>query len=220
MVGRALGSRAQRPARGRRADACRPLSDLGRRGQVARRRPRGFLPEPQLRRLHHHLHDDGRRPERGRRLRRPARSRLRRVLRGRRLRGGLAGLPPVQPDHVSPRLGRSLRRAAGYPPLDLADPDPCRYLHRRRRHRDRPSDPPLARGLPRDRHARLRRDRAAVRAQRRQSRAASTSRTGRSASRPSTRRASARRCTTRSACPCRSSSRSTARSSSSGRRSP
>ena len=58
-------------------------------------------------------------------------------------------------------------------------------------HRDRPADPAAARRLPRDRHARLRRDRAAVRAERRQRRSASTSRTARSGSPRSTRSASA-----------------------------
>ena len=58
-------------------------------------------------------------------------------------------------------------------------------------HRDRPADAPPARRLPRDRDARLRRDRAAVRPQRRQRRSASTSRTARSGSPRSTRSASA-----------------------------
>ena len=54
------------------------------------------------------------------------------------------------------------------PLLDLADPAAGGDRHRLRRHPDRPADAAPARRLPGDRHARLRRDHPADRAERRQ----------------------------------------------------
>ena len=67
------------------------------------------------------LHDDGGRPERRRRLLRPARPRLRRLLRDRRLHRGLARLGPVPAGatSTSARSG-SAARGARDPHLDLA----------------------------------------------------------------------------------------------------
>ena len=73
-----------------------------------------------------HLRDDGDRPEHRRRLRGPARSRLRRLLRDRRLHGGLVRLSALLLGRLRVRRDR---RAAGrrrHPHLDLARP------HRRR----------------------------------------------------------------------------------------
>ena len=83
----------------------------------------------------------GARPQHRRRLRGPARPRLHRVLRGRRLRVRAAGEPALQPapavlDHPADRRGGRL---------------PLRRAARR-------ADAEAARRLSRDRHARLRRD--------------------------------------------------------------
>ena len=129
---------------------------------------RGLRPRPQLGRDHDRLHDDGRRPEHRRRLRGPARPRLRRLLRCRRVHGRLVRLAAVRPVDVPLRLGRDQQGRARHPSLDLARPAAGGPLHDDRRHPDRPADPAAARRLPRDRDARLRRDRPAVRPQRRQ----------------------------------------------------
>ena len=111
---------------------------------------RAALPDPGLRlvpgrpdgHLHDRLHDDGRRPEHRRRLRGPARPRLRRLLRDRRLHDGLVRLGAVRgPEVLEPEVrdrqlpgrGRAedelqlrRRRRAGrhrrHPPLDLPRP--------------------------------------------------------------------------------------------------
>ena len=74
----------------------------------------------------------------------------------------------------------------GLPLLDLARPADGRHRDGGRRRAHRPADAAPARRLPRDRDARLRRDHAADRAQRRQPVRRSTSRTGRAGSRRST----------------------------------
>ena len=114
------------------------------------------------------LHDDGRRPERRRRLLRPARPRLRRLLRDRRLHRRLARLGPVPAGELPLRLGRHQPRRARDPHLDLAGAAHRGAADRLRGSPDRVTDAAPARGLPRDRDARLRRDHPAVRAQRRQ----------------------------------------------------
>ena len=106
----------------------------------------------------------------------------------------------------------------GHPHLDLARAADRRPLHAARRHHHRAADPAPARRLPRDRDARLRRDRPAGRAQRRTTSSASTSRMARSASARSTRPASAASAS-RSACRSATSSRSSRAQSSSVRRS-
>ena len=127
-----------------------------------------FVPSRQLDGDHDRLHDDGRRPEHRRRLRGTARPRLRRLLRGRRVRGGLVRVAAVRPVDVPLRLGRDQQGRARDPSLDLARPAAGGPLHDGGRHPDRPADAAAARRLPRDRDARLRRDRPAGRAQRRQ----------------------------------------------------
>ena len=127
------------PVRG--AAAVRPLVGLA--DPVPRRR----LPAPRvleqpvrpLRRLHHRpLHAARARAERRRRLGRPARSRLRRLLRDRRVRVCAAQLRPLRDPHVVGPL------------------DPDRRDHRRtRRPAARAAVETVIRGLPRDRHALL-----------------------------------------------------------------
>ena len=71
-------------------------------------------------------------------------------------------------DKVTFHLGSAVSGdLPGHPPLHVARPRPRRRVHDDRRHRHRASDAPAARRLPRDRDARIRRDRPAVRAQRR-----------------------------------------------------
>ena len=71
--------------------------------------------------------------------------------------------------------------------ISIWAPDPRRHRHRPHRHPHRPAHAATARRLSGDRHARLRRDPASDRAQRRQPRAGSTSPTGRTGSRRSIR---------------------------------
>ena len=106
------------------------------------------------------LRDDGDRAEHRRRLRGPARSRLRRLLRDRRLHRCLARLAALQLGRLDFEFG-AIGVPAGrrrHPHLDLDRP-------RRRGDHDgdrgrahRPADAATAGRLPRDRHARLRRD--------------------------------------------------------------
>ena len=119
------------------------------------------------------LHHDGRRAEHRRRLRGAARPRLRRVLRDGRVHRRV-----VRRRSSSREVPARLRTSA---PSGI-DSRTAGGIHvsiwlllaaRRRRHRalrdhDRPADAAAARRLPRDRDARLRRDPAADRAQRRQ----------------------------------------------------
>ena len=125
-----------------------------------------FIPGDGLDGDHDRLHDDGRRAEHRRRLRRPARPRLRRLLRRRCVHLGLVRLAAVRPVDVPFRLGRDLEGGAGDSPLDLAGAPDCRSLHGARGHPDRPADAETAWRLPRDRDARLRRDHPAGRSQR------------------------------------------------------
>ena len=80
------------------------------------------------------LHDDGARPQRRRRLCRPARPRLRRVLRGRGVRRRLARVAPVRGHHLPLRLG-AVGRPAGHPHLHVARSRRRRRLHDGRRDR-------------------------------------------------------------------------------------
>ena len=115
------------------------------------------------------LHRDGAGPEHGGRLRRPARPRLRGVLRARRLHVGLVQLGLLR-RRQHPRRRRASTVSAT-----------CRGIHlnwllvvvdrrahlRVRRHHHRPADAAPARRLHRDRHPGLRRDRPRLRHQRR-----------------------------------------------------
>ena len=98
------------------------------------------------------------RPQHRRRLRRPARPRLRRLLCGRRLHAGPARLAAAD-RHLPGDRRRLPERAA----RALVGGDPARRgggRHRRRAARG--TDAEAARRLPGDRHPRLRRDRARV----------------------------------------------------------
>ena len=159
-------------------------------------RDRRPVPDPHRRELalgreraHHHesaehgrdggrdrLRDDGARPEHGRRLRRAARPRLRRVLRHRCVLRGVVRVAALRsPRHqhrpaehrLQPRRRRGLRGRGRHPPLDLdgAAHRCCDHRYRRRAHRA--ADAAVTRRLPRHRHARLRRDGGAGCAQRR-----------------------------------------------------
>ena len=155
-------------------------------------RDRRLHPEDGLDGRDDRVHDDGDRPQHGRRLRRAcSTSATSPSTRSARTRQG--GSP-----RSSSTRSRSTSAPSGIPDglpgihismwLDPADRRPADDA---RRDRDRPADAPAARRLPRHRHARIRRDRAAVRAERRQRRSASTSRTARSGSPRSTRSGSA-----------------------------
>ena len=110
-----------------------PLSRL-------RRQPADGHPDhPQLpglrrhRRLHHHLRDHGRRPERRRRLRGPPRPRLRRVLRHRGVHGGWLASGHFQ--QVTFHFGAvGITQDLRDPHLDLARADLRGHRHGRRRH--------------------------------------------------------------------------------------
>ena len=125
----AVAAGRHRRVRRDRADPGRvPLSGVRREP----RRPaaaRGLRPGARLDGDHDGRDDDGDRPQHRRRLRGPARPRLRRLLRGRRLHGGLVGLAAVRPVDVPLRLRRDLEGGAGHPPLDLARPPDRRLLH-------------------------------------------------------------------------------------------
>ena len=146
-----------------------------------------------------HLRDDGRRPEHGRRLRRSPRPRLRRVLRARRLHGGLARLAARiavrsrrEADRREHRGNRCDPGARRNPHLDLGRAPRRCDRHGRGRDPHRPADVAAAWRLPRDRDARVRGDHRRGRAQRRHARrSASTSRVGRPGSIRSTLRDSA-----------------------------
>ena len=119
-------------------------------------------------RLHARVHHDGRRPEHRRRLRRAARSRLRRVLRDGRLHRSLVHVASVLAPDDPLRRGRHRPEPGGDPHLDLAPAAACRRGHRGDRDHHRPADLAAARRLPRDRDPRLRGDPPADRPQRRQ----------------------------------------------------
>ena len=129
---------------------------------------RRLHPEHGLAGDHDRVHDDGGRAQHRRRLRGPARPRVRRLLRRRRLCRGLARLRAVLPGRPAPRRRRAVEGHARDPHLDVARADHRRLLHDARRDRDRPAHAAPAWRLPRDRDTRLRRDRPAVRPQRRQ----------------------------------------------------
>jgi hypothetical protein len=95
---------------------------------------------------HPRLRRHGRRSERRRRLCGAARSRLRRLLRNRRLHGGLARLRPVPAGQFPLRCRR--RRVFGnrHPHFGLARAPDCGRRHGDRRHPDRPADPAATRG--------------------------------------------------------------------------
>ena len=124
----------------------------------------GVFPDVADGRLHDRVHDDGRRPEHRRRLRGPARPRLRRLLRDRRLHGRLVRLGAVRGQKCTdlalsaPSSIDSGRSVSRHPPLDLPRAAARRRHHRALRDPDRPADAAAARRLPRDRDARLRRD--------------------------------------------------------------
>ena len=135
------------------------------------------------------VHDDGRRPEHRRRLLRPARPRLRGLLRRRRVHGRLVRVPALRAGHVPLRLVGE-QRPGGHPPDDVARADHRRPADDVRRHRDRAPDAPSPGRLPRDRHPRLRGDHPAGRPERRQLRRLQPHRTAPSGSLRSTRSAS------------------------------
>ena len=178
-------------AHGRR----RPRAPLPDAAAVPRRHSGARRPaaERGSRRDHDRVHDDGRRTERRRRLRGAARPWLRRVLRGRRVYGGVVRLGAVRAGDLPLRLGRRQPRAARDPHVGLADPHPRRLLHRARRNHHRPADAAPPRRLPRDRDARLRRRSSRSSSGTPTASRGSTSRTARSGSRRSTRPDSARR---------------------------
>ena len=112
--------------------------------------------------VHDDLRDHGHRPEHRRRLRRPARPRLRGVLRDRRLLRGVPRLAALRRARHQPDLPRPRRAGCRRDPPAVLD-HRHRRGHRRRdlRRAARRTDPPAARRLPGDRDPRLRRDRAA-----------------------------------------------------------
>ena len=116
------------------------------------------------------LRDDGDRAEHGGRLRGPARSRVRRLLRDRRLHGGLVRLSALQLGRLRVRRDRRSGRDRRDPHLDLARPPHRRGHHRRRRRAHRLAHASAAGRLPRHRHARLRRDHPPGRPERRRRR--------------------------------------------------
>ena len=164
---------------GRRAGAPAQLEERqppARRARVLRADRLPVLPRParQLRRRHDPragLRGDGAGPEHRGRLRRPARPRLRRLLRVRRVHDRLVRVGPLrvhQQREGHPHLLRRLRRQhAGHPPELPAHPR-RRGGDLRRGGRDhRHADAAPARRLHRHRHARLRRDHLPLRGQRR-----------------------------------------------------
>ena len=171
----ALRERSRRPEHVRRRGADRRSGSSTRRTSTSLARPAAD------RRLHpvalgsmvdhDRLHDDGRRPEHRRRLRRAcstsATSRSTRSAPTRRPGSRSQQFDAVDAFHFG-SVGIPTD-APGHPPHDLA-----RAAHRRRCSprssgiADRPADPAPARRLPGDRHARLRRDHPAGLPQRRQ----------------------------------------------------
>ncbi len=137
---------------------------------LLRRLPAVGVPRDRDRRRHARLHDDGARAQHRRRLRGPARPRLRRVLRRRRVRGGLARVAALRGHLLPLRVGGDRSRCAGNSHLGLARAPRRRALHDGRRHPHRAPDPAPPGRLPRHCHARVRRDHPAVRAQRRRAR--------------------------------------------------
>ena len=164
----ACAQRRQERSRSRRAACARRHLPADRRHARDDPRDRRLHPEDRLDGRDDRLHDDGDRAQHGRRLRRAARPRVRRVLRCRRLHGGLVRLAAVRPGFDQPWRSGSPGRPAGNPHLDVARAACRRAADASRRHRDRSANPAAARRLPRDRDARLRRDHPAIRAQRRQ----------------------------------------------------
>ena len=177
---RRRGRPDDRPARAApeptREPGARGHGDPGRRPVPVLRRPARLAdgrlhPRPGLR-------GHGPRAEPGGRLRRPARPRLRRLLRVRPAGHRLVGIGPLlerQREGLAardPRRGERVRQQPGRHPPELPaagdrrDPD---LRHRGRVHR--PAHAAPARRLHRDRHARLRRDHRARRAERRRAHA-------------------------------------------------
>jgi len=114
------------------------------------------------------LHDHGPGAELRRRLCGAARSRLRRLLRRRCVHGGLVRVEPVRKAERGLRRGRPLQGRHRLPLLDLAGAFDGGGRDGADRGADRSADAAAAWRLPRDRHARLRRDPAPDRPQRRQ----------------------------------------------------
>ena len=113
------------------------------------------------------LHDDGTRAEHGRRLCRPARSRVRGLLRDRGLLRRVVCLPALRPTRLRDRpavhrhqlrRGRRVSRRRRHSHLHLARPSHRGGHHGLRGNRHRPADAATTRGLPCHRHARLRGD--------------------------------------------------------------
>ena len=157
----------------------------------------GGVPERRHRRDDAHLHHDGSRPEHRRRLRRAARPRLCRLLCDGRLHGGLVRVATLSSGHVAHRFGRCEPERARDSPLDVDRPGHRRDLHSHHRRHHRLPDAATARRLSRDRHARLRRDHAPGRPQRRPPLRPATSRMARRGSIRSILRGSGTRCTMR-----------------------
>ena len=145
----------------------RPLGDPARlprprghvsvlRGQHVHDPDPGCVPQHLDRRGDADLHHDGARPQCRGGLRRPARPRLRRLLRARCLHVRGARLPAVRKEHDPVRVDRRRQDHRRRPHLDLAPAGRRRHLHGADRHADRATDLAVARGLSRHRHAGLR----------------------------------------------------------------
>ena len=115
------------------------------------------------------LHHDGDRAEHRRRVRGPPRPRLRRLLRGGRLYRCLVRLAAFRRvGDVARRRSRREPERGRLPCLDLDRRFRCRDSYRLYRCAHRPADVASPRRLPCDRHARVRRDHAPDRPERRQ----------------------------------------------------
>ena len=167
---RAAGT-AARVAAGDRPDAPAMVA-TGARGRPDRVRDRAAVLLHGVERVHERddhrgrLRGDVARPEHRRRLRRPARPRLRRLLRARRLLARLVRLGLLLQGQGARARARDRGDRDRDPPQLPADPDRGRDRLRARGNADRAADAAAARRLHRDRDARVRRDHRRGRGQR------------------------------------------------------